>query len=201
MTSRTEAEIIGRLRAGKFPERSIADLVAASGFSPEQSEAFEKLTAKVQTGGISGIVGPRGTGKTLITTAIAWRTMTNPSPMMTVRYAHAMDVFLEVRAAFRAATADSERDVVAGFVKPTLLVLDEIQERGETEWESKLLNVILDKRHGAMRPTVIIGNLTAGETAARLGASIIDRMHQGGGFVIIDGKSKRRQANEPKGAV
>lgn len=183
------------MRAGKFPERTIADLVSTRGLSSDQSDAFDKLTVKVRAGGIAGIVGPRGTGKTLISTAIAWRVLIDPSPLITVRFAHAMDVFLDVRAAFRTNAADSERDVIAAYVKPTLLVLDEIQERGETEWEGKLLNVILDKRHGAMRPTVLIGNLTAGEAAARLGASILDRMHQGGGFVVIDGKSKRREAN------
>jgi hypothetical protein len=54
--------------------------------------------------------------------------------------------------------------------------------------------VVLDKRHGAMRPTILIGNLTARDAVARIGASITDRMHQGGGFIEMSGPSKRREA-------
>ena len=62
----------------------------------------------------------------------------------TVRYAAAMDVFLDVRAAMNG--RGPEADAVADWCRPALLVIDEIQERKGSEFEAGLLTHII-RRH------------------------------------------------------
>jgi DNA replication protein DnaC len=72
-----------------------------------------------------------------------------------------------------------------------LLVLDEIQERGNTSWEDRIITHILDRRYGDLMPTVIIANLTKETLADCLGESIVSRMQETGGVMEITGKSHR----------
>ena len=58
-----------------------------------------------------------------------------------------MTVFLELQACF-ASPDKAALDVVEAHRKPKLLVIDEFQERGETEWENRQLNHIIDLRYG-----------------------------------------------------
>ena len=82
------------------------------------------------------------------------------------------------------------------LARARILVLDEIQERGNTEWEDRVLTHLIDKRYGAMLPTILIANLKPNELKERLGPSIIDRMHEGGGLLEIAGQSHRKTNRE-----
>ena len=73
----------------------------------------------------------------------------------------------------------------------SMLILDEVQERGNTAWEDRILTHILDRRYGAMVPTIIIANLTESALVECLGDSIISRLTETGGVIEIDGPSHR----------
>lgn len=190
-------DVTGELFRAGFPRRHVEAI--ASGvvtLSPGQKATAEKVAAKLGRGSIVGLIGPRGTGKTLTATFIAggfaverWGKADN------VRYLHTMDVFLRLREAMRKDGA-SERAVIETMVRPALLVLDEIQERGETEWENRTLNVLLDKRYGQLKDTLLLGNIERAQLTTSLGASIVDRMREGGGVVVCSGESKRGRDDE-----
>jgi len=147
---------------------------------------FRRVMDKVETGGIVALIGNRGTGKT----RIAAEAVRNYSPDKST-YTTAMGLFLRIRASFGKNNGETEEKIVKEMSQSTLLVIDEVQERGNTAWEDRLLTHILDKRYGAMTPTIIIANLNASELTECLGASISSRINETGGIVTITGKSHR----------
>ena len=150
---------------------------------------FGKVMKRVESGGIVALLGRRGTGKT----RMAAEAMRNFSPDKG-SYTTAMSLFLRIRASFGKTSKESEEDVVAEMATTPLLILDEVQERGNTAWEDRILTHILDRRYGAMTPTIVIANLTETALAECLGESIISRLEETGGIIEIDGKSYREQS-------
>lgn len=149
-------------------------------------ENFRKVAEKVKSGGIVALIGNRGTGKT----RIAAEVVRNYSPDKST-YTTAMALFLRIRASFGKKGGETEEQIVKEMAQSALLIIDEIQERGNTAWEDRLLTHILDKRYGAMTPTIIIANLDAAGLTECLGASITSRINETGGIVTITGKSYR----------
>lgn len=147
---------------------------------------YEKALAEVKDGGLLAITGSRGTGKTRLAAEVA-RAFSRKNS----QYETAMGLFLKIRDSYNNKKAASELEIVTDLSKCELLVIDEIQERGNTEWEDRLLNHIIDKRYGNMKPTILIANLTKNELAAALGSSIVSRMNETGGMIEMTGKSHR----------
>lgn len=149
-------------------------------------ELYEKALSEVKDGGLLAITGSRGTGKTRLAAEVARAFSRKNSQYMT-----AMGLFLKIRDSYNNPKAASELEIVTDLSKCELIVIDEIQERGNSEWEDRLLNHIIDKRYGNMKPTILIANLTKNELAAALGSSIVSRMNETGGMIEMTGKSHR----------
>ncbi len=141
---------------------------------------------RIRDGGIIALIGPRGTGKTRLA-AEAMRDFAREHG----HYTTAMGLFLRIRASYARNNDESEKEIVTHMTKTRLLVLDEVQERGNTAWEDRLLTHILDSRYGAMAPTIIIANLTESALADCMGDSIISRLEETGGIIEISGPSHR----------
>lgn len=149
---------------------------------------FGKVMQKSEDGGIIALIGPRGTGKT----RLAAEAMRNLAPDKG-SYTTAMGLFLRIRASFGKNSRESEDEIVSELAKSPMLILDEVQERGNTAWEDRILTHILDRRYGAMVPTIIIANLTETALVECLGDSIVSRLTETGGVIEIDGPSHRTQ--------
>jgi len=154
----------------------------------EWREPYTKARAVLKGGGILSLVGGRGSGKTRLAIEVARRI----DPKGT-RYMAAMDVFLRLQACYRPAANETEVQVLRELSRCRVLILDEIQERGNSEWEDRILTHLIDKRYGSLLPTVLIANLKPDELKKRLGPSIMDRMAEGGGLLEITGASHRRK--------
>lgn len=136
-------------------------------------EAYEQAAERVRQNGIVVLYGRRGSGKTRMAAELAVQAGLS-------RYRTAMRFFLEIRATFRKGAEDTEMKIIDDLTRTGLLVLDEIQERGETGFEDRLLTHVIDARYAAMKPTVIIANLTKKELSESLGASVVDRACENG---------------------
>jgi DNA replication protein DnaC len=152
-------------------------------------EPYTKARAVLKDGGILSLVGGRGSGKTRLAIEVARRMDSTGT-----RYMAAMDVFLRLQACYRPAATETEVAVLQELSRCRVLILDEIQERGNSEWEDRILTHLIDKRYGSMLPTVLIANLKPDELKKRLGPSIMDRMAEGGGLLEITGTSHRRRS-------
>lgn len=140
-------------------------------------------------------VGPRGTGKTqfavqacAVSINAQW-----PDKKDLPRYTHAMDLFLRIREAFRSDSSMSEREALKMYTSPKLLVIDEIQERGQTAWEDRMLTYVVDARYAAMKDTILIGNVLGTKLAETIGDSIYSRATECGGLIEFTGPSHRKK--------
>lgn len=147
--------------------------------------AQESARERVRMKGIVVLYGKRGNGKTRMAAELA--VMVGSS-----RYRTAMRFFLEVRATFRKDSAKSEAEVIDDLTGADLLILDEIQERGETAFEDRLLTHVIDARYSAMKPTILIANLTKSDLSAALGDSIVDRARENGKSIEFNWSSYRQ---------
>ena len=167
-------------------EAKYLDAVKSSPHGAEWLKAYEAAKERVLMNGIVVLYGKRGGGKTRMAAELA--VMVGSS-----RYRTAMRFFLEVRATFRKDSEKSEMDVIDDLAKAELLILDEIQERGETAFEDRLLTHVIDARYAAMKPTILIANLVKSDLAESLGKSIVDRARENGKAIEFTWPSYRSQ--------
>ena len=87
------------------------------------------------------------------------------------------------------------RQVVAGFIRPDLLILDEVGVQFGSETEKMILFEIINGRYEQLKPTIVISNLAKDALTDYLGERVVDRLREGGGrMLIFDWPSYRRQA-------
>lgn len=139
-------------------------------------------------GVIIALLGKRGTGKTLGACKEALKVCRS---VKKARYSTANDFYLEIRATYKPEAKRGELEVIADYCLPSLLILDEVHDRGETRWEDRMLTHIVDKRYGDLKDTILIANQTPEEFVVSVGPSIIDRAREGGGVLVYDWKSFR----------
>lgn len=168
------------------PERhaSRAELVSV----PAWDQTLAMLKGKLGTGFIIALVGTRGPGKTQLAVELMKHACQG---LIFSRYAHTLEIFIDIKSTYRREAARTERGVIDEYCSRPLLVIDECQERGETEWESRILRYIVDKRYQDKKDTLLISNGDADSLKANLGDSIVSRCNETGGFKVCDWKSFR----------
>lgn len=174
---------------GKFTQRHIE--CGGTIDSEVDRRRFDAVVEVLAKGGIVALIGSRGSGKTqLATWAVGkiiadgnvkggWRTDTP------ARYETAVSLFTALRAGqHEAATFDR-------FGSVPVLVIDEMQERGDTAFEDRMLTTLIDRRYASLRGTVLISNLTIDEFRNRCGPSVADRIRECGKVIVMEGESRR----------
>lgn len=173
------------IRAARIPERFAAD---PDNTRAEWAQAATSLVAMIGTGAVVGLLGTRGAGKShMACCAIREACRRERSGL----YTTAMDIFLTVKRSFRQSATETEAELINGFCRPSFLVIDEAHERGESEWEDRMLRYVVDKRYAAMKDTVVVANLKAAELSKALGPSFADRVLDGGGVIDCNWPSFR----------
>ncbi len=172
-------------RNAETPKRHEATHPSAEGpWKNSKAKLFENLGS----GSLCVLTGKRGTGKTQLgiemIRCFCWSGYT-------ARYTKAMDVFLAIREGM---AEKSERAAVKPYLATDLLVIDAMEERGETPWEDRMLNFILDKRYDAMMDTILITNQDRTRFSESVGASIVSRIHESGIVIECDWESFRVKA-------
>lgn len=162
--------------AKTFPER--AKLATRHMHGPALDKAREILPILRQPGrgAILILIGDRGTGKTVMATYWA-------GVLGFGLYTKAFDLFGSVKKTYHEDSKVREHEVLDRYRRADLLVIDEVQERKESEWENTLLTHLIDKRYDALKPTIVIANLKPEALDASLGPSIIRRVKETGGII------------------
>ena len=168
--------------------------------------AFESACPVIASGGIVAMIGDRGPGKTQMAAELArlgdWKPdrkqFTRGDGLIvhqskTALYRRAMDIFMELAHVRKNHVKSSEKEVLDRLGDVGLLVIDEFQERPETEYTSRALSNMLDKRYASSRPTIVIANLTRKEMFSALGASIVNRARENGKSIEFNWPSYRVQ--------
>jgi len=182
-TEQKRKRVDSALENASLPRRHMRPLT----YSGDRWKAiFRRVSARLQTGSIIALIGPRGTGKTQMAIAAIREAAERE---LSFRYCTAMDIFLDIKDSYR--KGGSERDAIKAYTKPTLLVVDEMQERGETPWEDRLLTHILDKRYANMKDTILVSNQTQQVFLQSVGPSVASRISEAGGVAVCDWESFR----------
>ena len=169
---------------------------------------YAQALATVNSGGIVVMYGAHGTGKTRMAWELAkkcspkdaqysiggvgWTTSKRDRPAI---YTTAVGLFLEIRDTFSKDAESSEMQVVRKHTDAGLLVIDEMQERGETEFEDRKLTSIIDSRYAHERPTILITNYTREKLAATLSQAVLDRIRENGCGLNFNWTSFRKQSS------
>jgi DNA replication protein DnaC len=156
----------------------------------------EALTELAATPTIIGLCGNRGPGKTYMACALVRRFC---GMRRSARYAVTMDYFTAIKSEYGKKDGD-EAKIDRLFAKPDLLVLDEIQVRGETEWENRLLTRLIDNRYSELKTTILITNETHDEFLRNVGASVANRINDGGAIIECNWPSLRGRIVQPEAA-
>ena len=147
---------------------------------PIWANNYEQLKVGYNNGGLIGVTGNRGSGKTQAAAIII--AMNNAKKRKGL-YTKAHEIFLSIRDA--QASGKSLMHTFNGFIKPHLLVIDAFQVRAETEFEFRTLISILDKRYDEMKPTIVISNDSVNALLESIGDDGRSRMKEGGGIVTF----------------
>jgi len=147
------------------------------------------IIGQLHNGVIISMIGQRGTGKTKMACDCIYEYIDRWNTL--ARYMTAMDFFIKVKDAYRTNSVESELYVLKDMSRPGLLVIDEIQERGQTEWEDRLLTHVINTRYAELKDTILISNQTEQVFTAGVGTSIASRMKETGGIIVCDWPSYR----------
>ena len=172
----------------------------------EWHKAFQSARPIIASGGIVAMIGDRGPGKTQMAAELArlgeWKSdkkqFTRGDGLMvhqskTALYRRAMDIFMELAHVRKNHVKSSEKEVLDRLGDVGLLVIDEFQEKPETEYTSRALSNMIDKRYASSRPTIIIANLARKDMFSALGTSIVDRARENGKSIEFNWPSYRSQ--------
>ena len=167
---------------------------------------YAQALATVNSGGIVVMYGAHGTGKTRMAWELAkkcspkdaqysiggvgWTTSKRDRPAI---YTTAVGLFLEIRDTFSKDAESSEMQVVRKHTDAGLLVIDEIQEKGSSQFEDRKITQIIDARYMHERPTILIANYNKREFADALSPATLDRIRENGCGPYFDWASYRKQ--------
>lgn len=193
-------------RAGvprRFWRYTLADWLAPPGGPTRAYEAargyVQGFAMHHQVGCCLIFCGSVGTGKTRLAVGVA-RALLGAG--RTVLYTRALQAIRTVRDSWRERSERSEREVLAGYRAPDLLILDEVGQQYGTEGERVILTEIIGGRYDDQTPTLVISNEDVAGLRKYLGERAFDRLRdEGGRLVVFDWPSYRGKTSGDAGSA
>lgn len=171
-------QLVGRRYAGATVENFIATTPEQQSVKRHVADYVDSLEDRVKTGSGLFLIGPPGTGKDHLVTAVL---MAAVAKGINVHWTDGMALFSAARD-----NIDSNRTEAAwlhAYTKPTLLAIsDPVPPVGEVKegFQIATLFSIIDRRYRDMKPTLLTMNAASREEADnRTSANIIDRLADG----------------------
>ena len=153
----------------------------------EYAKAWERVSLKgtslIFTGGV-------GTGKTHLACSIAHEII--HVFQSTAKYLTFSELCDRVKDTFRKNAEESESATKRELSNYDLLIMDEMGVQHFSEFETLLLNQVINSRYNVGKPTILVSNLNVSELKEAVGERIIDRMKENGGRVLVFDWGSRR---------
>lgn len=188
MVNRTTSEILTMIGASPKHAGKADALLVGENTEPFH-DALQTLCRANKThsdGAIFGLVGRRGVGKTQCGVCMMGHWYTNR--IGSVRYLRFAELCMYFRDAMK---QGREIENLHTLSAPSLLVIDEMDKRADTDHERRTLNTMLDGRYGLGRWTLLIGNDTSDGLMNAIGPTIGSRMRESGGVRELNGPNYR----------
>lgn len=146
------------------------------------AEGYAKRFSEAKSiGACLCFTGSPGTGKTHLATAIGNHVIRSGHTALFITAYKAVGT---IKNTWRKGSETNEMQAIESFLKPDLLILDEIGVQFGSETERIMLFNIINGRYEKMLPTVILTNLSYPELVECLGARTVDRLRENGGSLI-----------------
>jgi len=142
--------------------------------------------------------GNPGTGKNHLAAAIA-KTVVDQGHV--VVHTTASRLLREIKETWGGRGDRTEREVIASFVKPDLLIIDEVGMMFGSTAEQVLFMEVINSRYADMRPTILISMDQIEDLAKSVGAQIVDRFCEGKSSILKFTWSSHRVAGRSIHAV
>lgn len=164
---------------------------AASSACATMREYAEQFAQVREDGRGMLLVGGVGTGKTHLAAAVARSVIEQGYSAV---FTSVMGAVRSVKETYTKGTDRTERDAIDAFVKPDLLVLDEVGVQFGSDAERLILFEIINGRYENVKPTILISNLAMKGLEEYLGERVLDRLREDGGkLLVFDWPSYRRR--------
>lgn len=192
---RAAAEYAETLRHAGIPDRYAGAALADFRIESESQRAVKAAVEAFLADGwrtSPGLLflGSVGTGKTMLASALVslWleRRGAGSAKLYTL-----LGVFRRIKATWEREAHESEAQVLKKLREVELLVVDEIGVQHGTATELVLFTDLINERYNALRPTILVGNLTVAECTKILGERVVDRFRDGGEVLSFDWSSWR----------
>lgn len=158
----------------------------------------ENAMQVIQRGDIVGLFGDFGRGKSLMGAYLALEFWCQapightfeipPKPKMIF----ASQFLRQIQASWKDGAETSEKTLLDNYRNYPLVVIDEVHERGDSEWASHLLISVVKQRESRQLPTVLITNETPKQYADGPWGSVMDRIVACQGDFVCEWENLRR---------
>lgn len=184
--------------AARIPDRYWSDsLRNFSATTPAQKSVLKRVTEycekwpeKFATGTSMMLLGTPGTGKTHLACSVIFEVTRH---CHSAYFTTVADFSRAIRATYSPAAKETEGDVLDRFAGYAFLAIDEVGSSSGSDHEKQALFDLINRRYNAVRPTMLLTNLSLEEVREFLGARIMDRLREGGGKVLVlDWESYRK---------
>lgn len=183
-----EQEVRRRRESANLPLRLASKLQDALLTSDDHpwKQRLTMLESRIGQGFLYAIAGGYGIGKSQLGAVLAFRATEKVSAMLI----YAADLFDSIKDVYR-----SDEGTVAAqlakFIKPRLLVIDEVNA-SLTEADIRYLHRVVCLRYDNMTDTLLITNETKANFQALVGDRVCSRMVECGGIISADWPSFRK---------
>lgn len=123
------------------------------------------------------MIGNPGTGKTHLAAATAQAVIAAGG---TAVFRTWSSILMNIKGAYGRNARYSEADAYAALIKPDLLVIDEVGDIKQTEFELPVLFNLINGRYEEQRPTILVANMPPLDLESAVGARVWDRLREGG---------------------
>jgi DNA replication protein DnaC len=135
------------------------------------------------------MVGACGTGKNMLASLIGLHVMKDEFQF---EYTTAMRLVRRIKDSWRDKET-TEQIAVDSFTRPALLAIDEIGVQFGSPTEQLFIMEVINNRYEALKPTILISNLTVPQIEEVIGKRAVDRFHENGKFLVFNWDSYRRR--------
>lgn len=136
------------------------------------------------------ITGPAGTGKTHLAAAILREMLRVPTDRK-ARMIGVPDLMLTLQASFRDQAPRAQDEIIDDLASASILVLDDLGAEKASEYTTQALYVLINRRYGNERQTIITSNLGLDEIAMHCSDRIASRIAGMCRVVTLTGPDRR----------
>lgn len=186
--------IPNRYRRARFKDYKITTAKYSMGVDNKQEQVLNDCKSFMEDGVYdTGLImeGRNGTGKTMLACIILYELiLRDPKNHYGYRYTEAIKIIRDIKDTWRNSLS-SEQQAIDRYVRPKILVIDEIGMQYGSPTEKQFLTEIINDRYNMNSPTILAGNLTSKEIKELLGDRIYDRFCEGGKSLVFNWPSYR----------